>query len=142
MFDIVALNAGTCLDATEDLRVSARIGVLERVLAGTDAFWSDVRRCQAVVVLQDHVDHIEGTVEACRKALMTTLRVMLPRNPPPDNFRKLLDAFGYIKNIHCLVKIQLVAGAQFALTWVRKWKLKIDFDTISKGFPPHRSKGI
>jgi hypothetical protein len=73
MFDIVALNTCTCLDATEDLRVSARIAVLERVLAGTDAFWSDVQRRQAVVVLQDHVDHIEETVEACRKALTMTL---------------------------------------------------------------------
>jgi hypothetical protein len=35
-----------------------------------------------------------------------------------------------------------VAGAQFALIWMRKWKSKIDFDTISKGFPPHRSKGF
>jgi hypothetical protein len=40
------------------------------------------------------------------------------------------------------VKLQLVAGAQFALAWVRKWKHKLDFDEISKGFPPHKSKGV
>jgi hypothetical protein len=68
---------------------------------------------------------------------------MLPRNPYLENFlRKLLDAFGSSKHVHCLVKLQLVADAQFSLTWMRKWKPQIDFDTISKGCPPHRSKGI
>jgi hypothetical protein len=92
--DIVALDVGTCLDAAaEDLRGGVRVIVLERVSAGTDPFWSDAQRHQAVVLLQDRVDHIERTVGACRKALMTTLTVTLPINPPPDNFRKLLDAF-------------------------------------------------
>jgi hypothetical protein len=99
--------------------VSAQVVVLERVFAGTDTFWSDAWRRQAVVLLQDCVDHIEQTMEACQKFLTTTLTMMLPRNPPPDNFCKLLDAFGSSKNIHRLVKLQLVAGAQFALTWVR-----------------------
>jgi hypothetical protein len=53
-----------------------------------------------------------------------------------------MDAFGSSKNMNRLVKLQLVAGAQFALAWVHKWKSKLDFDTISKGFPPYRSKGV
>jgi hypothetical protein len=43
--DIVALDVGTCLDAAaKDLRGGVRVIVLERVLAGTDTFWSDARR--------------------------------------------------------------------------------------------------
>jgi hypothetical protein len=73
---------------------------------------------------------------------MTTLAVMLLRNPPPENFRRLLDAFKSSRNIHPLVKFQLLAGAQFALAWVRKLKPKLDFREISRGFPPHKSKEI
>jgi hypothetical protein len=94
------------------------------------------------VLLRDCVDQIEGIVETCQKSLMTTLTVMLPRNHPPDNFRGLLDVFKSSRNIYHLVKLQLVAGAQFALAWVRKWKPKLDFDEMSKGFPACKSKGI
>jgi hypothetical protein len=95
-----------------------------------------------MVLLQDRVDHIEGAVESCRKALTMTLIVLLLRNPPPESVQGLLEAFGSSRNIHRLVKLQHLAGAQFALAWVRKWKKKLDFDKISKGFPPRKSKGI
>jgi hypothetical protein len=74
-------------------------------LAGTESFWSDARRHQAIILLKDCVDHIENTVEACRKALTITLTVMLLRNLPPDSFHKLLDAFGSSKHINHLVKL-------------------------------------
>jgi hypothetical protein len=67
---------------------------------------------------------------------------MLPRNPPSANFHGLLDAFRSSKHVHYLVKLQLVAGAQFALCWVQKWKPQIDFNTISKGYPPQRSGDV
>jgi hypothetical protein len=67
---------------------------------------------------------------------------MLPRNPLPDNFQRLLDAFETSQHVHRLVKLQLIAGAQFALTWLRKWKPQLDFDTISKDFPLHKYKGV
>jgi hypothetical protein len=35
---------------------------------------------------------------------------------------------------------QLVAGAQFALGWVQKWKPQLEFNAISKGFPPQKSR--
>jgi hypothetical protein len=66
---------------------------------------------------------MEGMVEAvegCRKALMTIFTVMLPRNSPPENFRQLLDAFKSSQRVHRLVKLQLVAGAKLAFTWLRK----------------------
>jgi hypothetical protein len=81
-------------------------------------------------------------METCQKALRTTLSVMLPRNPPPKNFRGLLDAFKSSKHVHHLVKLQHVAGAQFSLGWVWKWKSQIDFKTISEGFPSHWSGDV
>jgi hypothetical protein len=54
----------------------------------------------------------------------------------------LLDAFETSQCVHRLVKLQLIGGAQFAFTWLRKWKLQLDYDTISKGFPSHKSKGV
>jgi hypothetical protein len=66
---------------------------------------------------------------------------MLLRNPPPENLHQLLDAFKSSQRVHRLVKLQLVAGAQFSLNWFCKWKPQLDFETISKGFAPHKSNG-
>jgi hypothetical protein len=128
--------------AAEDRRVSERIAVLERVLADSDTFWSDACRRQAVVRLQDRTHHIEEAMEGCRKALTMMFSVMLPRNPFPENFRQLLDTFKSNQCIHRLIKLNLIAGANFSLAWIRKWKPQADFETISKGFPPHISKGV
>jgi hypothetical protein len=59
---------GTYLDATaEDRRPSEQIAILERVSANSDTFWSDARRRQAVVRLQDQANHIEEAVEGCQR---------------------------------------------------------------------------
>jgi hypothetical protein len=109
------------LDAAgEKVWVDERVAVLGRITACIETFWSNARRRQAIVLLQDCADQTKGTMEACRKALWTTLMVVLWRNPPPKSFRGLLDAFKSSRHIHHLLKLQLVAGAQFALGWVRK----------------------
>jgi hypothetical protein len=41
--------------------------------------------------------------------------VMLPRNPPPNNFGQLLDVFRTSRRVHRLIELNLVAGANFAL---------------------------
>jgi hypothetical protein len=120
---LTTLCLGTCLDvATEDHWVNKRITALERVLANTDTFWSDGHCCQAVVRLQDHAQHIEDVVQGCQRALTTMFSVMLPRNPFLENFHQLLDTFRSSDRIHHLIKLNLVAGANFALAWIRKWK--------------------
>jgi hypothetical protein len=58
---------------------------------------------------------------------------MLLRNPFPENFRQLLDTFISSQRIHRLIKLNLVAGANFALAWVRKRQPQTNFDTISRG---------
>jgi hypothetical protein len=61
---------------------------------------------------------------------------MLPRNALLENFGQLLKVFKMIQHIHRLIELNLVAGANFALGWVRKWHLKLNFNTISRGLPP------
>jgi hypothetical protein len=38
-----------------------------------------------------------------------------------------------------MIRLNLLAGANFALAWIRKWKPQTNFETISHGFPAHRS---
>jgi hypothetical protein len=62
--------------------------------------------------------------------------VMLPKNPLPENFGQLLKVFQMSQRIHRLIELNLVAGANFALGWVRKCRSKLNFNTISWGLPP------
>jgi hypothetical protein len=85
---------GTCLHpADEDRRVAERIAALERVSKDKTSLWADPRRRNAVVLLQDHAQHIGEVVDGCQRLFTTMYSVMLPCNPPPENFKQLLDAF-------------------------------------------------
>jgi hypothetical protein len=66
--------------------------------------------------------------------------VMLPRNPFHASFRELLDVFKTSRRIHRLIELNLIAGANFALAWVRKWHPQLNFNTMSQGLPPQRSR--
>jgi hypothetical protein len=61
--------------------------------------------------------------------------VMLPRNPPPKNFGQLLKVFRMSRRIHRLIELNLIAGANFALGWIRKWHQGLNFSTMSLGLP-------
>jgi hypothetical protein len=52
--------------------------------------------------------------------LMTMYSVMLPLNPPSENFKQLVNSFRSSQRIHRLIELNLVAGANFALGWIRK----------------------
>jgi hypothetical protein len=128
---------GTCLrPADEDHRVAERIVALERVSKDTNSLWADPRRCSAVVLLQDHAKHIVEAIDGCQRSLMTMYSVMLPRNPPPENFKQLLDAFRSSQRIHRLIELNLVVGANFALGWIRKWHARLNYSSMSLSFPP------
>jgi hypothetical protein len=60
---------------------------------------------------------------------------MLPRNPLPENFGQLLEVFMTSRHIHRLIELNLVAGANFALGWVRKWHPRLKSVTMSLGLP-------
>jgi hypothetical protein len=66
--------------------------------------------------------------------------VMLPCNPPPESFKQLLDAFRSSQRIHRLIELNLVAGANFALGWIRKWHPRLNYSSMSLSLPPGRTK--
>jgi hypothetical protein len=68
--------------------------------------------------------------------LMTIYSIMLPRNPPLENFGQLLEVFRTSRRIHRLIELNLVPGANFALGWVQKWHPRLNFVTMSLGLPP------
>jgi hypothetical protein len=112
---------GTCLDfAAEERRVAEQNAALEKMSAGVENLWSDPRRRSVIVLLQDRAQHIGEAVDGCRRALVTMHSVMLPRNSPPATFPLLLDVFRSSQRIHRLIELNLVAGANFALGWIRK----------------------
>jgi hypothetical protein len=67
--------------------------------------------------------------------LTTMYFVMLPRNPPPENFGHLLKVFRTSRRIHRLIELNLVAYDYFALGWVRKWHPRLNLVTMSLGLP-------
>jgi hypothetical protein len=127
---------GTCLDfVSEARRVSERIVALERSSGGVKTFWSDPRHRSAIVLLQDRAQHIGEAVDGCRKALTTMHSVMLPRNPLPGTFPQLLDVFRSTQRIHRLIELNLVADANFAVGWARKWHPMLNFISMSLSLP-------
>jgi hypothetical protein len=61
---------------------------------------------------------------------------MLPCNPPPRDFRQLLETFQTSQWVHLLIKLNLIAGANFALGWMRKWHPRLNYDVMSQSLPP------
>jgi hypothetical protein len=128
---------GTCLDfAIEDRRVTERNAALEKMSVGFETLWSDPRRRNAIVLLQDRAQHIGESVDGCRWALTTMHSVMLPHNPLPTTFPLLLDAFRSSHRIHRSIELNLVAGANFALGWIRKWHPRLNYSSMSLSLAP------
>jgi hypothetical protein len=127
---------GTCLHpADENHGVAERIAALEKVSKNVSSLWADPRRRSAIVLLQDHAQHIGEAADGCRKSLTTMYSVMLPRNPLPGSFKQLLDVFRSSQQIHRLIELNLVASANFALGWIRKWHPRFNYSSMSLGFP-------
>jgi hypothetical protein len=65
--------------------------------------------------------------------------VMLPRNPPPESFNQLLNVFRSSRCIHHLIELNLVAGSNFALGWIRKWHPRLNYSSMSLSLPLGRA---
>jgi hypothetical protein len=129
--------AGTYLDFTaEDRRVTERSAALERMSVNVETLWSDPQRRNAVVLLQDRIQHVGESVDGCRRALTTMHSVMLPCNPLPTTFPLLLDTFRSSHRIYRLIELNLVAGANFALGWIRKWHPRLNYSSMSLSLAP------
>jgi hypothetical protein len=136
-FIISLLVIGTCLDfAAEDRQVTERNAALEKMSAGVETLWSDPRHQKAIVLLQDRAQHIGESVDGCRRALVTMHSIMLPHNPLPATFPLLLDTFRSSQRIHRLIDLNLVAGANFALRWIRKWHPRLNYSSMSLSLAP------
>jgi hypothetical protein len=61
---------------------------------------------------------------------------MLPCNPLPRSFPLLLDTFRSSQRIYRLIELNLVAGANFALGWMRKWYPRLNYSSMSLSYPP------
>jgi hypothetical protein len=72
--------------AAEARRIAERNTALEKASKGIDSLWSDFRRRHAVVLLQDHAQHIREAVDGYRRSLITMHSIMLPPNPLPGSF--------------------------------------------------------
>jgi hypothetical protein len=132
--------SGTCLDfAVEARQVSERIMALEKASKGINSLWSDPRCHRAIVLLQDHAQYIGEAVDGCQRSLTTMYSVMLPRNPLPGSFPLLLDTFRSSRRIHRLIELNLVASANFALGWIRKWHPSLNYSSMSLSYPPGRA---
>jgi hypothetical protein len=64
---ILLHSSGICLNpADEDRQVSERLEALERTSSDTKTFWIDPWRRNAIVLLQDRVQHVGESVDGCR----------------------------------------------------------------------------
>jgi hypothetical protein len=64
---------------------------------------------------------------------------MLPRNPLPRDFRQLLETLRTSQRVHLLIKLNLIAGVNFALGWMRKWHPRLNYDSMLEGLPLGRA---
>jgi hypothetical protein len=55
---------------------------------------------------------------------------MFPRNPRPATLPDLMKKFRSVHQIHDFVKAQLMAGARFALIWLKFFHSKRDLDRV------------
>jgi hypothetical protein len=132
--------AGSCLNPVDEKRrVFEWIAALERASTDTNNFWVDPHHRSAIVLLQDHAQHIGESVDGCRKSLSTMYSVVLPRIPWLENFGQLLDVFRTSRRVHRLIELNLVAGANFALGWIRNWHPRLNYSSMSLSLPPGRS---
>jgi hypothetical protein len=118
--------------------VSERIAALEKASIDTNIFWIDPHRRSTIVLLQDHAQHVRESVNHCQKSLTIMYSVMLPRNPPLENFGQLLDVFQMSQRVHCLIELNLVASTNFSLGWIRKWHPRLNYSAMSLNLPPTR----
>jgi hypothetical protein len=51
----------------------------------------------------------------------------------------LLETFRISQRVHLLIKLNLIAGANFALGWMQKWHPRLNYDSMSQDLPPGRA---
>ena len=126
---------GAFLDtAAEEQSVNLRVDSLLRLARANNIdFWADETRCRRIVQFQDRATRTREFLDFCNSTLAMVYNAMFPRNPQPENLTQLMDKFKDVRNIHDFVKAQMVAGAKFALIWLRIYHSKLDLDKVVDG---------
>jgi hypothetical protein len=65
---------------------------------------------------------------------------LFPRNTQPANLTGLMNKFRDVESIHDFAKAQMVAGAKFALIWLKVCHSKLDFSSVVDTFYCKTSK--
>jgi hypothetical protein len=65
---------------------------------------------------------------------------LFPRNTQPANLTGLMNKFRDVESIHDFAKAQMVAGAKFALIWLKVCHSKLDFGSVIDTFYRKTSK--
>jgi hypothetical protein len=97
-------------------------------------------RTRRIVQFQDRAAKTRGFLDFCNSTLAMVYNAMFPRNPQPENLTELMDKFKDVRSIHDFVKAQMVAGAKFALIWLKIFHSKLDLDKVFESFLLNMSK--
>jgi hypothetical protein len=119
---LLLFHIGSYLDAvTEEQHVNSRVEVLLQLAKQNDIdFWEDEDSTRRIIRFRDFFG----------STLAMIYNALFPRNPQPANLTELMNNFKDVKSIHDFVKAQLVAGAKFALIWLRICYSKLDFNNV------------
>ncbi|KAK1692138.1 hypothetical protein QYE76_008835 [Lolium multiflorum] len=79
---------------------------------------------------RDLVAQVWDFLDFCTNTLAMVYNAMFPRNPQPDNLPELMGKFKDVHHIHGFVKAQMIAGAKFALIWLKICHLKLDIGNV------------
>jgi hypothetical protein len=60
---------------------------------------------------------------------------MFPRNEQPQGLHALMEKFMHVGEIHRYIRLQLVAGAKVALSWVHVHHPRIDLLEVAQFLP-------
>jgi hypothetical protein len=140
-FELLVFSGIQMNPVTEEERVSARVNALTEISARTWVdFWTDTRRCRTLVLLQDRANQISQFADSCRSILAMIYNTLFPRNAQPQGVLELMKAFKSAEKVQEFIKIQLIAGAKFALAWLRVHKPRLDLEVMSQGLPSNNKK--
>jgi hypothetical protein len=118
----------------KEQRVNLRVDSLTRLAKENNIdFWANEMRCRRIVQFQDRATQTREFLDFCNNTLGMVYNAMFPRNPQPGNLTQLMVKFKDVRNIHNFVKAQMVAGANFALIWLRIYHLEMDLDEVMQG---------
>jgi hypothetical protein len=131
-YDMSALLVGSFLDtAAEEQRVNSRVNVLLGLSKKNNIdFWAGEDRARQIVRFQDRAAQVQKLQDFFGSTLAMIYNAMFPQNPQPTNITELMAKFKDVDSIHGFVKAQMVAGAKFALIWLKICHWKLDFSKL------------